>query len=172
MSGVFFAPHELVKDKEEANRGLAVMLREAGIPVVLLDRDLTPFPARSDFDLVGIDNFAGGYMLAEHLLKLGCTRIHFVARPMSAPTVDARIAGVREALGRRGIEPERGWLHIGDLDDKKFVRALTGPLRPDAYICANGTGNYTDNSYKASDNLVLDKAYKKGTKRKTGTFIG
>ncbi len=137
VSGVFFAPHELVKDKEETNRSMAVMLREAGIPVVLLDRDLASFPTRSDFDLVGIDNFAGGYMLAEHLLKLGCTRIHFVARPMSAPTVEARIAGVREALGRQGIEPERGWLHIGDLDDKKFVRGLTGPLRPDAYICAN-----------------------------------
>lgn len=137
VSGVFFAPHELVKDKEETNRALAVMLREAGIPVVLLDRDLTPFPGRSDFDLVGIDNLAGGYMLAEHLLKLGCTRIHFVSRPMSAPTVDARIAGVREALGRHGIVPERGWLHVGDLEDKKFVRGLTGPLRPDAYICAN-----------------------------------
>lgn len=137
VSGVFFAPHELVKDKEEANRSMAVMLREAGIPVVLLDRDLGSFPGRSDFDLVGIDNFAGGYMLAEHLLKLGCTRIHFVARPMSAPTVEARIAGVREALGRQGIEPERGWLHIGDLDDKKFARGLTGPFRPDAYICAN-----------------------------------
>lgn len=137
VSGVFFAPHELVKDKEESNRSMAVMLREAGIPVVLLDRDLTPFPGRSDFDLVGIDNLAGGYMLAEHLIKLGCTRIHFVSRPLSAPTVDARIAGVREALGRHGIEPERGWIHVGDLDDKKFARGLTGPLRPDAYICAN-----------------------------------
>ena len=137
VSGVFFAPHELVKDMEQSNRAMAVMLREAGIPVVLLDRDLSQFPARSDFDLVGIDNFAGGYMLAEHLLKLGNTRLHFVARPMSAPTVEARIAGVREALGRQGIEPERGWIRIGDLDDKKFVRGLTGPLRPDAYVCAN-----------------------------------
>jgi LacI family transcriptional regulator len=56
---------------------------------------------------------------------------------MSAPTVDSRISGVREALGRHGIAPERGWLRTGDLDDKKFVRGLTGPLRPEAYICAN-----------------------------------
>ena len=137
VSGVFFAPYELVKEKEEANRAMAVMLREAGIPVVLLDRDLTPFPTRSDFELIGIDNVSGGYLLARHLLKLGCTRIHFVARPLSAPTVDARIAGVREALGRQGIEPDRDWLHIGDLDDRKFVRSLTGIMRADAYICAN-----------------------------------
>jgi LacI family transcriptional regulator len=137
VAGVFFAPHELVKEKEAANREMAVMLREAGIPVVLLDRDLTAFPARSDFDLVGIDNVAGGYLLAEHLLKLGCSRIHFVARPLSAPTVDARIAGVREALARRNVKSDPNWVHIGDLEEKKFVRSLTGPLLPDAYVCAN-----------------------------------
>lgn len=137
VSGVFFAPHELVKEKETANREMAVMLREAGIPVILLDRDLTAFPGRSDFDLVGIDNLAGGYLLAEHLLKLGCTRIHFVARPLSAPTVDARIAGVREALARRHLKPDPNWIRIGDFEDKKFVRSLTGPVRPDAYVCAN-----------------------------------
>jgi DNA-binding LacI/PurR family transcriptional regulator len=137
VAGVFFAPHELVKEKEAANREMAVMLREAGIPVILLDRDLTAFPARSDFDLVGIDNVAGGYLLAEHLLKLGCSRIHFVARPLSAPTVDARIAGVREALARRNVKSDPNWVHIGDLEDKRFVRSLTGPLLPDAYVCAN-----------------------------------
>ncbi|RYD39509.1 MAG: GntR family transcriptional regulator, partial [Verrucomicrobiaceae bacterium] len=137
VSGVFFAPYELVKEKEEANRAMAVMLREAGIPVVLLDRDLTPFPARSDFDLVGINNISGGYLLAEHLLKLGCTRIHYVARPLSAPTVDARIAGVREALSRWNIPTEPGWLHIGDFEDRNFVRRLVGPARPEAYVCAN-----------------------------------
>lgn len=137
VSGVFFAPYELVKEKEEANRELAVMMREAGIPVVLLDRDLVPFPNRSDFDLVGIDNVAGGYMLAEHLLKLGCTRIHFVARPLSAPTVDARIAGVREALARWNVKPDPNWIHVGEFEDTKYVRSLTGPIQPDAYICAN-----------------------------------
>lgn len=137
VSGVFFAPFELVKDKEAANRSMAVMLREAGIPVILLDRDLAPFPARSDFDLVGVNNISGGYLLAEHLLKLGCTRIHFVARPLSAPTVDARIAGVREALSRWNVATEPGWMHIGDFEDKNFVRRLVGPSRPEAFVCAN-----------------------------------
>ena len=137
VAGVFFAPSELVKGKEEVNRGMAEMLREAGIPVVLLDRDLAPFPSRSDFDLVGIDNVAGGYLLAEHLLKLGCTRIHFVARPLSAPTVEARIAGVREALARWKVAPDPGWIRIGEMEDRKFLRSLTGPLLPEAYICAN-----------------------------------
>ena len=137
VSGVFFAPYELMPEQEQANRRLAVSLRQAGIPVVLLDRDLMPFPNRSDFDLVGLDNMAGGYLLAEHLLKLGCRRLRFVARPRSAPTVDARIAGVREALVRHQLEMEPGWLQTGDPTDAKFVRKLIAGKQADAFICAN-----------------------------------
>ena len=85
ISGVFFAPAELQSGQEEANKHLAESLREAGIPVVLLDRDLLDFPGRSDFDLVGIDNMASGFMVAEHLIKLGCRKIFFVARPFRPP---------------------------------------------------------------------------------------
>ena len=137
LNGVFFAPFELLPAQDEANRRLAELLRQAGIPVVLLDRDLESFPSRSDFDLVGIDNVAAGYLLAEHLLKLGCERIYFVARPFSAPTVDARIAGVREALVRRRIEPTPDWVHLGDPADLKFVRLLAAGKQADAFICAN-----------------------------------
>ena len=137
VSGVFFAPYELVSEKESANRRLAETLRQAGIPVVLLDRDLQSFPNRSDFDLVGLDNVAGGYLLAEHLIKLGCRHIYFVARPHSAPTVDARIAGVREALMRHRLETDPRWLRIGDPAEAKFVRSLTAGQQADAFICAN-----------------------------------
>jgi LacI family transcriptional regulator len=137
VTGVFFAPFELVPGQDQANRHLAEELRQAGIPVVLLDRDLHSFPSRSDFDLVGVDNLAGGFMLAEHLLKLGCQQLCFVARPLSAPTVDARIAGVREALVRRGIEPAPDWVRLGDPADIKFVRSITAGKRADAFICAN-----------------------------------
>ena len=37
------------------------MLREAGAPLILVDRDFVSYPFRSDLDLVGIDNVAGGY---------------------------------------------------------------------------------------------------------------
>lgn len=137
VSGVFFAPYELVTEKESANRRLAETLRRAGIPVVLLDRDLQSFPNRSDFDLVGIDNLAGGYLLAEHLIKLGCRHIYFVSRPHSAPTVDARIAGVREALVRHRLEIDPRWLRTSDPSDAKFIRSLMAGKQADAFICAN-----------------------------------
>lgn len=137
LSGVFFAPVELTPGQGEANRKLAESLREAGIPVVLLDRDLVPYPGRSNFDLVGIDNLDGGYLLAEHLIKLGCRKIAFVARPLSAPTVEARTAGVREALLRHGLELQSNWIRTGEPTDVKFHRSLVAGRQFDAFICAN-----------------------------------
>ncbi len=137
ITGVFFAPAELESGQEKANRHLAESLREAGIPVVLIDRDLLDFPGRTEFDLVGLDNMASGYIVADHLIKLGCKRFFFVARPLSAATVDARIAGVRGALARHRLEPDPCWIRTGDPADMKFVRGLTAGKQADAFICAN-----------------------------------
>jgi DNA-binding LacI/PurR family transcriptional regulator len=137
LTGVFFAPAELEPKQAESNRRLAESLREAGVPVVLIDRDLVDFPGRSDFDLVSMDNMTSGYMVANHLIKLGCKRLFFVARPFSAATVDARIAGVREALARHRIDPESGWVRQGDPSDLKFVRSLIAGRQADGFVCAN-----------------------------------
>jgi LacI family transcriptional regulator len=137
VTGVFFAPFELVPGQEEVNQHIVERFHEAGIPLVLLDRDFTPYPYRSGFDLVGLDNLAAGYMLAEHLIKLGCKRLAFVARPLSAPTVDARIEGVRHALITHRIEPMANWVYFGDPENDKFVRSLLAGRLWDAFICAN-----------------------------------
>lgn len=137
VSGVFFAPYELVPEQGEANRNMAVMLRDAGIQVVLIDRDLVPFPERSDFDLVGVDNIAAGWQLGMHLIKLGCRDLRFVTRPLSAPTVAARIAGVREALAQSGVSIPPDLVCTGDPSDTRVVRQWVTPNRPDAFVCAN-----------------------------------
>src|SRR5690606_5230973 len=99
--------------KDRTSRRIAERLRDTGIPVVLLDRDFVPFPLRSEFDLVGLDNVFVGYLVAEHLIKLGCRRLAFVTRPESAPTVDARIAGVREAILCNRLDLLPGWVEQG-----------------------------------------------------------
>jgi LacI family transcriptional regulator len=140
VTGVFFAPFELTGHKDEAreaSRSIVERFEKAGVPLVLLDRDFKPFPRRSNFDLISVDNVAAGCLLAEHLLKLGSRRIAFVAMPDIPPTVEARIAGVREALVRQGLELPPDWVHTGDPDDVKFVRSLSAGRRWDAVICAN-----------------------------------
>jgi len=137
VAGVFFAPFEHTDRREEVNRGLAERLRRAGLAVVLLDRDLGAFPARSEFDLVGVDNFAGGYALAEHLLKLGCRDLAFAVRPHSAPTVNARIAGAREAILARGLPVPQKFVRMGEPDDPKYALGFLGRDRVDAILCAS-----------------------------------
>jgi DNA-binding LacI/PurR family transcriptional regulator len=137
VSGVFFAPFEHIDRREEVNRRLVEKLRLAGIAVVLLDRDLGVFPSRSEFDLVGVDNFAGGYRLADHLLKLGSRSPAFAVRPRSASTVNARIAGAREALLDHGIAVPSSFVRVGEPDDPKFARGIVDRGRVDAVLCAN-----------------------------------
>jgi LacI family transcriptional regulator len=137
VDGVFFAPFELIPQREAANRDIAERLRLAGIPVILIDRDLGPFPKRSDFDLVGLDNMAAGFLLAEHFLRLGCERFAFVARPDSASTVDARIAGARAAVAGQRLELSPQWVNLGDPNDVAFVRRLMAGRRWEVLLCAN-----------------------------------
>ena len=137
VSGVFFAPLELTPRKDAINRSIAEIFDRAGIPMVLLDRDLDSYPSRSPYDLVGIDNRRAGYVITAHLLKSGCQRVLFLGRPGSAPTVDARIAGYREALVDAGMEPRPGYVCRIDPKDRLRVEGIVRQKRPDGFVCAN-----------------------------------
>ena len=136
VSGVFFAPLELTPQKDAINRGITDALDQAGIPVVLLDRDLVSYPDRSHYDLVGIDNRRAGYAITKYLIRCGCTRLVFLGRPGSAPTVDARAAGYREALASANLEFAGQVCRI-DPEDRAGIQDLLDRLHPDGFICAN-----------------------------------
>jgi DNA-binding LacI/PurR family transcriptional regulator len=137
VSGVFFAPLELTADKDDVNRRVGQALDDARIPVVLLDRTIEPYPRRGHHDLVGIDNRRAGYVITEHLLRLGVRRVAFVAMPNTAPTVDAREAGYREALYAWSAPVERGLVRRLDPSDRDAVAALMTETRAEAIVCAN-----------------------------------
>jgi DNA-binding LacI/PurR family transcriptional regulator len=136
VAGVFFAPLELTEDKDRINQSVITSLETAGIPIVLLDRDIVAFPQRGHFDLVGIDNRRAGFLIADHLIRLGCRRIDFLARQDSAPTVMLRIAGYREALLSAGIALDPQWIQSGEPTDEEFVRRIVAGGAK-AIICAN-----------------------------------
>ena len=136
VSGVFFAPLELTAQKDAINRSIADVFDKAGVAVVLLDRDLVAYPERSRYDLVGIDNRRAGYTITAHLLRCGCRRIVFIGRPGSAPTVDARIAGYREALAASDSEL-KPYIRRVEPDDKDQVKAILDEIQPDGFVCAN-----------------------------------
>jgi DNA-binding LacI/PurR family transcriptional regulator len=137
VSGVFFAPLELAAHKEEVNERILSQLDEARIPTVLLDRGTRPFPEPARHDLVGIDNWREGFRMAKYLLDLGCSRLGFVLRPGSAPTVDARIAGLGEALRQSKSNLSAELILKNDPTDRDVVREWVAKVQPDGILCAN-----------------------------------
>jgi GntR family transcriptional regulator of arabinose operon len=137
VDGVFFAPLERAAANDETNYRVIASLERANIPVVLLDRCILPYPRRSRHDLIGIDHRRAGYMITEHLLKLGCRRIAFVGYPNSAATVTARIGGYRDALFTAGISVARDLVRTLENDQLNDVRMVMEKLKPDGIVCAN-----------------------------------
>ncbi|HEX2445866.1 MAG TPA: GntR family transcriptional regulator [Vicinamibacterales bacterium] len=137
VAGVFFAPLELTPGKDDDNARIVRALEDARIPVVLLDRPALPYPRRGHHDLVGIDNRRAGHIMTEHLLRLGCRQIAFVARAHAAATVDAREAGYREALEASSVPSDRHLARRLDPDNVEDVRALMTSTRAEAIVCAN-----------------------------------
>lgn len=146
VAGVFFAPLEHTATRDLANRRIICALRQAGMPVVLLDRCYEKYPVRSPFDLVGIDNHRAGYVLTRHLQEQGARRIIFAARSNSASTVDERIAGYYEALHTEAPHTDvvdhdhtgyEGAISRIDVGDPAQVRSMLAAEQPDAILCAN-----------------------------------
>jgi GntR family transcriptional regulator of arabinose operon len=136
VSGVFFAPLEFVDDEDSINHQLVAELRQARIPIVLLDRCYDKYPMRSNLDRVGIDNHRASFVVTQHLWNQGARRIVFVARGRSASTMVDRVSGYQFALGECGSQlPARAL--FGDVEDLEFVRNLVEQEQPDGVVCGN-----------------------------------
>jgi GntR family transcriptional regulator, arabinose operon transcriptional repressor len=133
VAGVFFAPLEMSAASAGINRRVMKMLKDAAIPVVLLDRRPEEMNTRDRCDLVGIDNQHAGYLATRHLLIRGAKRIGFAAYRGQAATVKARMHGYRAALAEaRNREPRTVYLNPhGTAILPPDARAC------DAFVCAN-----------------------------------
>lgn len=75
--------------------------------------------------------------MAEHLIKLGAQRLAYVMRPLTASTVDARIAGARIAMRAYGLDEPGRFVFSGDPTDLKFVRSFAQSQQLDAILCTS-----------------------------------
>ena len=137
VSGVFFAPLEANPHKDEINSAITSMLTEAGIPAVLLDRDIVDYPLRSRYDVVGIDNRRAGFIATEHLIKAGCRHIGFIGRPHLAPSCVARCNGYRDAVANSPVQLAPEFVERLDPSDKARIGEVLERFRPDGIVCSN-----------------------------------
>lgn len=104
VDGILFSPLERVNDGDDINLRIANMVEQAGIPMVLIDRDFLLMPQRSKFDLVSLDNFRAGSQMAHHLIEKGCKKIIYFYRPNSAYSVNIRLLGIKETAEKNNIQ--------------------------------------------------------------------
>ena len=104
-----------------------------GLPVVVVAR-----PEVDGVDSIRADGLDTARTLGEHLAGHGLRRIAFLGSPDESPDVAERWRGVREGLGKHGIEPT---VTPCQFDEASGTRVAAGLLavrdRPDALVCAN-----------------------------------
>lgn len=136
VDGVLYYPAELPESEVGLNREVVDRLTEAKVEVVLIDRDLAPYPERSEFLRVGYDNRRSSTALTNHLIEMGCERIAFIGIPEVSTAVTDRLMGYFEAHQINGMSmaPELvTTVHEEDLNED-FCKKLIKEAKPDAII--------------------------------------
>lgn len=138
VAGVLLEPVDLVSRSSEATEVTLKIFAKHQIPVVLIDRDYLNLPARSAYDLIGIDNIRAGYKLALHMFDAGAKQIRFLTQPDYAMTIGARIHGVAGAFYDRKIPRSAfGVITIDTEDSATFEKQIRQAAKVDAFICRN-----------------------------------
>lgn len=137
VDGIFFSPLERVPNSCELNLKICEAIKGANIPLILIDRDILTFPERSEFDLVCLDNFNAGCVMAQHLIDQGCEMVHFFQRPNSASSVNLRQSGVRDTVLKNGYIFSDNNLFNGNPENLDFVKQMAVIPGKTGIICAN-----------------------------------
>ena len=125
---------------DEINPVVLGMFDRKKIPVVLLDCDIVPFPQRSGYDVVGVNDLEAGARIANHLLGVGAKNIHFLICKLCPITFTNRLAGAEAALNIAGAKaPKGGNVLYAEADDLNALKRYLKRQKscPDAFICSN-----------------------------------
>ena len=125
---------------DEINPHILELFDKKKIPVVLLDCDIVPFPERSRYDVVGVNDLEAGARIVKHLMSVGAKRIHFLICELCPTTFANRLAGAEAALKLAGAKmPKGGNVLYAEADDLKALKRYLKRQKqhPDAFICSN-----------------------------------
>ena len=136
VSGVIYEPLA-EPNGNAANEHILRAMRRARIPVVLLDCDLFPFPDRSEYDVVGVNDVEAGAKIARHLVEAGAKKIHFLISSLRPTTFLNRLYGAEAELIRRGLFEKDSVLHAEPDDLAALKRHIRRHGKPDAFVCSN-----------------------------------
>lgn len=132
IDGIIFSTPE-IKDKNIKE----VMKARPDLPIIILGSKISGVRV----DEVLVDNYEGGYLAVEHLLKLGHEKIGFIAgQPDSYATIE-RQKGYKQALKDFGIEFNPNYLILDEFKItsgfNKGMEMLVNKDRPTAIFAGN-----------------------------------
>ena len=111
-------------------------LVRGGIPIVVVGRKC-PHPNASS---VIVDNFTGGFVATEHLIKLGHRDIVHVTTHQARVDGEERLNGYKSALEKYRLK-EKCWIEKGDITAESGYKVMTNILkkgkRPTAVFAFN-----------------------------------
>jgi LacI family transcriptional regulator len=112
-------------------------LHDKGFPIVFFDRICEEI----DTHKVSVDDFEGGYMATEHLIRQGCERIAHVSGPDHLLISRRRLHGYRAALLDYGKPIHDGWVVSSAYSPTSALEAtrilLANPERPDGIFASS-----------------------------------
>ena len=136
VAGVIYEPLA-EPNGNEANEHILGAFRRARIPVVLIDCDIVPFPQRSDYDVIGVNDVEAGAKIANHLLSVGARKIHFLISKLCPTTFLNRLYGAEAELIRAGRFKKGSVLYAEPEDVAALKRHIRRFGKPDAFVCSN-----------------------------------
>lgn len=137
VDGIFFSPLERVSDTDVINKNICHKISQAKIPLILIDRDIVPPPQKSPFDVVCLDNYGAGCVMAQHLIDAGCKKIYFLYRPSSAYSVKVRCLAVKNTVQEHGLPFDLQHEYCGNPEDMDFINRIRIERGKTGIICAN-----------------------------------
>lgn len=130
VAGILVSP--LSSELEEITR-----IRDRGTPVVLVDRKSRD----KSFSSVSVDDVAGGFLAADHLIATGKKRLMFAGGPMGIQQISDRLKGAQKAADAKGVKLEVGETkNLTVLEGRALaaeILARPKNLRPDGIFAAN-----------------------------------
>ena len=116
-------------------------LVEERFPFVLVNRRIHKPGLAAKIDHVVLDNFSGGYLVIDHLYRLGHRRIGIIAGSIASSTAWERTEGAKKAMHERGIVLEQGLMAECDFSKERAHEAarrlLSLPSPPTALFAEN-----------------------------------
>ncbi len=113
------------------------MIRQQGVPVVVLDRDMPGLEA----DVVRCASEQGAHELISYLIGLGHRDIAVISGPETVSTAQERVAGYRRALTEQGLPVNPDRILFGSYTVESGYelarRVLQRPPRPTALFAGN-----------------------------------